>query len=590
MTPREFANTKVEAKSSKWRAIAPALVLIAALGFGCSKQPDAKDQALSQANDHFAAGRYEAAENEFRKVLRLAPAEPLALQRLGSIYFDQGKLRQAFPLLRQSAELQPDNLDVQLKLGQIYLSGGELRQARDAALRVLNKQPGDQEALLLFADTSVALNDHQDVLKQVQELRQQDKDRPGYHLALGVIATRQGDEVRAESEFRKALELDEKSSAGYAAIGMFYWTRSDLKSADQAFKTAFNLAPLRSPVRMRYVDFLLKTGKLAEAKAIAEEIGVKAPDYLPARVYLMAIACEEKREVDCAALERSVLAQDPTNPDALFQGAFRALVSGDVTRAVRELGQLSNDHPRNQQIRYQLARAYLEEAKVGDAVTRRRALERAEAALTAATQIDPNFDRATLLLADIKLKKGNPAAAVDLLIPLVKTRPQNSETHFLLASAYLAQRKRDQALDVYPKNGRTFSSRFPRPPLLIGTLLLEQGQRAVAREAFERSLEISPDDIAAVGKLVELDVADKQFDAAMNCVQKRIDNNPKQPEPLILRATIYLAQQDLPRAEADLLKALELDPLPRGECFVARAALCCLKQARTGGRKARGVR
>jgi predicted Zn-dependent protease len=84
--------------------------------------------------------------------------------------------------------------------------------------------------------------------------------------------------------------LDPKSIAAYAALGTLHWSRNDLKAAEQDFKTAAELSPPRSPMRLRYADFKLRTGAVAEAKALVEDINRKAPDFLPPRVYLMNIA------------------------------------------------------------------------------------------------------------------------------------------------------------------------------------------------------------------------------------------------------------------------------------------------------------
>ena len=43
-------------------------------------------------------------------------------------------------------------------------------------------------------------------------------------------------------------------------------------------------------------------------------------------------------------------------------------------------------------------------------------------------------------------------------------------------------------------------------------------------------------------------------------VEKQIDKNPKLAQVWGLRGKIYLAQQDFTHAEADLLKAIDLDP------------------------------
>jgi tetratricopeptide (TPR) repeat protein len=179
--------------------------------------------------------------------------------------------------------------------------------------------------------------------------------------------------------------------------------------------------------------------------------------------------------------------------------------------------------------------------------------------LNEAINLQPRFDQAATLLAELKIKKGNPAAAVELLEPLTKERPQVAQAQYLLATAYLMQQKSDQALAVYRRVKDLFPN-DPRPSFLIGSVLLGQGKQADARKAFEKSNEISPDYLPAVERLVDLDLADKQYPAAIDRVQKVIDKDPKLAQPWALKAKIYLAQRDFAHAEPDLLKAIELDP------------------------------
>ena len=61
-------------------------------------------------------------------------------------------------------------------------------------------------------------------------------------------------------------------------------------------------------------------------------------------------------------------------------------------------------------------------------------------------------------VAELKVKKGSPAAAVDLLSPVTKERPQVRQAHLLLAAAYLAEQKKDEALAVY----RHMAELFPK--------------------------------------------------------------------------------------------------------------------------------
>src|SRR5262245_1365580 len=555
MTPQSRGTTV-----PRIRQLAFALPLAAIASFGCAKEQDSKEQHLSRANDYFAAEQYDKAEKEYRDVLRLAPEDPAALRQLGSIYLDQGQTLQAYPLLKKSSELQPDDSEIQVKLAAALLSVGAYAEARDAAQQVLDKQPGNEQALLLLVDASRKPDDIEDARKRVQSLREKDEDRARYHLALGTLDLQQNDQSRAESEFRAALKLDPKSSEANAALGALYWSRNDLKEAGEAFKTAAELARPRSPGQLRYADFLIKTGAGAQAKSLLEEISRKAPDYLPPRIYLMQIACAEHQDEDCIVRVQNVLAQDPINYDALFVDGLLSLGKGEAAKAIRVFEYLSNTYSQNPQVRYHLARAYLLYAKSAGAVESRNALEKAESRLDEAIKLNAHFDEAIMLLAELKMRKGIPAAAVDLLAPVVKERPQIAQADNLLAAAYLAQQKRDEALVVYRQMTELFPN-DPQPSFLMGNILLGQGHQQDARQAFEKSVEISPDYLPAIERLVDLDIAAKQYALALARVQKLIDKDPpKQAQPWALRGKIYAAQGDFTHAEQDLLKAIDSDP------------------------------
>jgi len=553
--------SKVATIGSRQMRLMFALSLAAVLSAGCAKDEPTKDELLSRAEAAFAAGQWDKAEMDYRKVLSLAPEDQAALRQLSNIYFDQGQVVQAYLLLKKFVDLQPDDLEIQLKLATVYLSGRDYTQARDAAAQILEKQPDNEQALLLLADASRTPDDIADARKRIQSLREKGQDRAIYHLALGSLDLRQNEQPRAESEVKTAVKLDPKSIEAHVALASLYWSRNDLKEADQAFKTAFELAPPRSPARLQYVDFLLKTGANAEAKKILQETNQKLPDYLPPRVLLMKMACAERQDDDCVARVKNVLSQDSINYDALYQDGVLNLSKGDAIGAIRDFEYLSNAYRQNALVRYQLALAYLLQSNSKDLneETRRKAVDDAETRLNEAVSLQPRFGQAAMVLAELKMRKGNPAAAVELLEPLTKEQPQVAQAQYLLATAYLAQRKSDQALAVYQKMTELFP-KDPRPSFLMGSVLLGQGKPADARKAFEKSNEISPDYLPAVEKLVDLDLADKQYAAAMDRVQKVIDKDPKLASPWGLRAKIYLAQRDFAHAEPDLLKAIELDP------------------------------
>ena len=549
--------------SAKFR-LALTLCLAALASSDCSKvqskeeQPIANDQDLARANDDFAAERYEKAKAEYGTVLRAAPNDPTATVRLGIIYYDEGQIGQAFPLLNKAGELQPDNPDVQLRLGLGYLAVHALADARHCALQILEKQPGYEDALLLLADTAATPNDLQEAQTLIESLREKDSDRPAYHLALGQIALRQNDPGRAENELKAAQALGPNSSALHFAWANLHWARNDLKAAEQEFKTAADLAPLRSVRRLRYADFKLQTGAGAEAKAILEGLAAKAPDYLLPRVYLMKVACAEHFDEDCAARVQNILLQDDVNYDALLALGNIHLAKGDTAKAVRVFQPMSEIYPHSPEVRYRLAVAHLQSTGGHSP-----AVEAAANSLEAAVNLDPHFDDAIVLLAQLRIRKEQFAAASDSLAAAIKERPQVPEAYLLLASAYLSQHHQDQALAVYRQMEELFP-KDPRPAFLIGLTQLKEGQQQAARTAFEQSLEVYPGYLPALENLVDLDIADKQYVPALDRIQKQVDRNPKLAQLWAIRGKIYLAQQDYAHAEPALLTAIELDSTLEG--------------------------
>src|SRR5215813_191771 len=153
------------------------LCLAGVANAGCSRDQPTKEELLSRAEAAFAAGQWDKAEMDYRKVLSVAPEDPAALRQLGIIYVDQGQILQAYPLLKKLTDLQPDDPEIRLKLAQIYLAGRDYTQARDAASQVLEKQPGNGQALLLLADASRTPDDIADARKLIQGLREKDQDR-----------------------------------------------------------------------------------------------------------------------------------------------------------------------------------------------------------------------------------------------------------------------------------------------------------------------------------------------------------------------------------------------------------------------------
>jgi tetratricopeptide (TPR) repeat protein len=523
------------------------LLLVLAVS-GCSNQARTA-RYLARGKLAFDAQQYDRAEIEYLNALRLSPQNALVLRQLGAIYLDQGRTAQAYACLKRSLALEPGNAESRVRLCWAYLSVRQFREAAADALEILRTDPGHEEAIQILANSAGDVKALDEARARIERLVAQHPDRATYHLALGTVLFRGGDLAKAECEFIRAAEMDPKSSAVFAALGNLYWKQNETAKAAEYLDRAAELSPLRSPRRLRYAEFLLRTGNAAAAQAALQNLRAKAPDYLPATVFLAQLAFAQTNLDECLTLTEQVLVKAPENFEALLLRGNVNLARGDLLNAITNFSRLCAVYERAPQPHFYLGRALI---LAGD-------VERGAASLKEATRLDPDFPEAVLLLAEIDVRRGNTGPAISSLTRLIKQQPQNSQAGLLLAGAHLAENDPESALEVYRKMEVNFP-RDHRIPFLTAVTLAARGDRAVARAACQRALMIAPDFWPALELMVDIDVANKDYQEVSARVRAQIERNPAAAEPKMLLAKMLVAQKDIPEAEALLQEAIRVNP------------------------------
>jgi tetratricopeptide (TPR) repeat protein len=548
-----------------------AMALCATLITGCSaKARMARHQ--QRADNYYAAGDYSKAEVEYLIALRLDHANTHAVARLGTIYFDQGRFGRALSFISKACELSTNDVDLHVKLGMIYLNLHAPKEAAEQALLILDKSPTNAEAPDILAESVVSRAELDRAQKRLEALSKQIGDTAPLELATGILDFAAGDSKGTEASLKRALVLNPKYGPAYYTLGNFYFSQNRVKEAEAAFKTAADLSPLRSPIRLSYANFKIQTGDLAEGKRLLQEITKQVPDYVPAWLREAEIALAEKRYGDCTGLLEQVLARDTDNFDALLIRGRMYLVQGQGPKAVAEMERTAALYPRSPVVQYYLALAHV---TVSDTT-------KATADLNKALFLQPKYPDATVLLAGLNISKGDAAAAISSLTQLIKQQPGMVQAYLLLANAYLVQKSPDQALDVYAKMAELFPQN-PQVPFLTGMVLVEEKKTAAARKQFEKTLVLSPHSAVALEELVNLDIAENQFTAALDRIKKESDEKAGIGQELLLakvhmararnlashgdanagadvKLDVPAAQDDVNQAETSLLKAIEIDP------------------------------
>ena len=383
--------------------------------------------------------------------------------------------------------------------------------------------------------------------QQLQKFPQ--KDGVSFHLASANLSFRKGDLTAAENAVKQALVLDAKSSAAHMAMGVLHLFQKDTKQAGEEFKTAADLAPARSTERLKYAQLMAVTGDAEEAKRVLTEMTKQAPDYLPAWCVLAEISLKNKKYDEALSLLENVFGRDAENPEGRrLEGEVR-LAKGETKKSIAVLERLDQNYPGVPTIKFQLARAYLQDNDVNQA----------NLALTQAISADPNYADAILLLAEINLRTGHPDMVIAPVTDLLRKAPALPRARALLADAYrLLGRLDDSAAAI--REQIKLAPDDPQPQIFLGLILRQANKNVEARKALEKAAELAPENPMPVDQLVELDLLDKNFDAARQRVQRHFQKAPDSAGAHYLEGKILVAEGKWDPAEAALQKTLELDP------------------------------
>ena len=295
-------------------------------------------------------------------------------------------------------------------------------------------------------------------------------------------------------------------------------------------------------------EHMREIGNLNQATLLLNEITRQTPDCLSAWCLLGEMALAQKNYDEALSLLENVLTRDPQNLEGLILQAEVWLGQGEATKAMGQLDRLAKAYPNVPLIEYHFARACLADNNPTEAA----------AALNRAVAAKPDYIEAILLLGELNLRTGNAPLVVSAMSGLLKQQPNLGPAQLLLAEAYRAMERFDDAAAIMLEQIRA-SPESPDPYFRLGLILRQQHKTEEARTAFRNALQLAPNDLPAAEQLVELDISQKNFDAARQQVQE-LENESNPVATDYLYGKIYAAEGEWDRALAALHHALNLDP------------------------------
>jgi len=141
------------------------------VALGCREKPidqGALITARTVGLDDLQRGRLAEAEQEFKKVIAIAPRDPLGFANLGLTYLRAGRYRDAEAQLERARRLDAANVDVALTLAKLY----SLTNRPEDARRLLVALPTDARALYALAELERASGSNGSQGRYAEQLRQ----------------------------------------------------------------------------------------------------------------------------------------------------------------------------------------------------------------------------------------------------------------------------------------------------------------------------------------------------------------------------------------------------------------------------------
>ncbi len=246
------------------------------------------------ANAYLEADQYGKAEETYKKVLEESPDNFEAKKGLGNLYLEGENYDEAIDYYNDALSIRAD-ADTSLSLSRAYLDSGQLEDAKAELNNVINTNPYNAEAYMLFGDyyrkkgsSERALEEYREGLARTQaaELRIRIGERV-IELAPEAIETRftlarayreQHVYNSATDQYDKILETTDKKTEereAYLGLAETYMKKTDYGKAKENYQKGLELAD-SAVQKVSFYEGLLKADEEQNGKDNLTEVGKEA--------------------------------------------------------------------------------------------------------------------------------------------------------------------------------------------------------------------------------------------------------------------------------------------------------------------------
>ncbi len=534
--------------------------------------PDSILAYLRLAQIHMQTGALLEARHDITNALKVSPDSVSAHHILSGIQVKERDIKAAIETLEKAANIDDKNIKTYISLASLYIQNNNPGKAEQAYKHAINADSESRTAYMGLVRLYIAQkkwDDAETLLKSVLETPGS-KIEKNSDMAMFYQSCRQFD--KAETYFQKAVDIDPGNVGSLMNLAEFYTRMNQESKAVITMKNAMAKKPDSPQVLTNLAQVFLHFNRVEEASTFIEKALTADNEYVGALFQKGRVLMAKGDFSGALDLFDQVVAQDKVNAQAYYyraecieargasdrpeQKIFRAAAGMLDDPAAFEKDQVKTNllavvtiNPRHLEARRKLLEIYLLEGNVIEARKQMNDI----------LGLAPTDIKTMSLMSGLKLIEGDIDAARQILMAIIKDRPDYFPAYVRLGKLHENNREYDQALEYY-REAFDIMPNQSKPGLikLMTNIFIVQKQFDMALETINAMSVKAPDDSAAFFANLkgEVFMASGQAEKAFEHFVKSADMNPKYIMPRMHMAAVYLGRRDY-KMGLELLKEVE---------------------------------
>ncbi|HYO81449.1 MAG TPA: tetratricopeptide repeat protein, partial [Bryobacteraceae bacterium] len=333
------------------------------------------EQIWKQAVSLHQSGQYEAAAEQYQQLLQANANFVPALSNLGAVYSKMGRYDDAATQYRKALELQPDHTGIRLNLGLALYQQARLSEASVEFEKLLAAGSSNAQARHLLADCLLRMGKNTNTIELLKDEESSDNRAVAYILGTALI--RDGQVTRGQRIIDRLFR--DESAESLMLLGAAQIAAQDNKQALATLTRALALKPALPELNSLYGVARLTDGDPNGAKkSFLAELEHNPHDF-EANLQLGALLRVDKEYERAAEYLGRARQVRPQSLPLKYQLASLELSTGDVTRAIAMLEEVTREAPDFVEGHITLATAYYRAKRKADGDRERATVDRLNA-------------------------------------------------------------------------------------------------------------------------------------------------------------------------------------------------------------------